>query len=96
MFKDEKEEELYNKKRKQFDTQENSINIELNSLSVSERNKEVEFQLFAKMLKNAGTYYKKATNVQKQKICKLLVSNLVVDNRKRLRIERNPSVIQLF
>ena len=96
IFKDEREEALYNKKRKSFDEQENNISIELDSLSVSERNKEMEFQLFAKMLKNAGTYYKKATNVQKQKICKLLISNLVLINETRLRIMRNPAVNILF
>ena len=90
------EEEIYNKHIESFNQQEQRINIELENLSTSERNKELEFQMFAKILKNAGKYYEKATNVQKQKICKLLISNLVLINETRLRIMRNPAVNILF
>lgn len=95
-FKDEEEQKLYLKKKQEFDDKEDKINIELSWLTVSARNKEMEFSIFAKMLKNAGNYYKKASNVQKKKICKLLVSNIVVDSKKRLRVERNPSALSIF
>ena len=84
------EEDIYNSNIEKYNKQEERINIELENLTISERNKEMEFQIFTKMLKNADKYYKKASNVQKKKICKLLISNIIVDSKKRLRIERNP------
>ncbi len=98
MWKDfkEYEEEIYQKELKKFDEMEERANIELSNLTVSERNKMVEFQIFAKMLKSADIYYQKASNVQKKKIAKLLISNLIVDSKKRLRIVRKPQLNILF
>lgn len=66
-FKNEKEEELYNKKVDEFNKSERRLFDELDSLSDTQRNKMVEFQMFAKLLKNIDGSYKKAKKVRKKK-----------------------------
>lgn len=59
---------------------------------VSERNMAMELTMMTKILEKAVDIYKNFSSVRKQKICRLLFSNIYVDNKKRLTIEVNPAV----
>jgi len=50
----------------------------------------LEMESLLKMLKKPVEYYQKATYVQQQKICKILLLNIVVDNKKRLTLRVKP------
>jgi SMC interacting uncharacterized protein involved in chromosome segregation len=69
---------------------------DLKDNNVSERNEILEASTFLDVLRNASTYYKKANYVQKRKISKILFSNIVINNKKRLTIKVKPNIECLF
>lgn len=83
------EKELYDDTIKQFDEKEYRLRLELNDIQISERSQMEEFSNFLQILQKAGELYRKSSKVRKKKICKLLVSNIFIDNKKELHIERN-------
>jgi hypothetical protein len=62
---------------------------ELNNITVSERKHTMEVNMIATITNKAADTYKKASRVRKKKLCKILISNIYIDKRKRLTIRVN-------
>lgn len=94
--KDIEEEEIYQRKRSNFDDKIVLLKKEIEEIEKQERNELLEIEAFINVLSNADRYYKKLTNVQKRKIADLLFLNIVVDHQKRLHINVKPWLESLF
>ncbi|NCP77090.1 hypothetical protein GW830_03075 [bacterium] len=88
--KDVDEEKIYENKKKGFDRQIEILTKEIALFVTEERNEVLELEAFINLLNDAGSLYAKASYVQKGKIAKLLFSNMVLDNQKRLHIAVKP------
>ena len=88
--KDPQEEEIYQKKKLDFENKINLLKKEINDIDESERNEIFEIEAFMKILIDTRNSYKKASFVQKNKFVKILFSNIVVDHQKRLHINVKP------
>ncbi len=86
------EEEIYKAKLKEFDDQIRLLKTQIDNMVVSERDLAMELKMMTQILERAVDIYKNFSSVRKQKLCKLLFSNLYIDNKKRLTIEVNPAV----
>ncbi len=96
MKKDRDEERIYEKKKADFDARVKILKSEIDDLDEGERNEIVEVEAFINILNNADRYYKKATYVQKRKIVKILFSNTLLDQQKRLHVNIKPGLEELF
>jgi len=94
--KNKDEEEVYQEEIQRYNIKIQVLQDKRNDITISERNKMLEFELFVKVLHNAGKYYRKATYVQKRKIVEILFSNIVIHNKKRLTIAVKPHLESLF
>ena len=94
--KDPQEEEIYQKKKLDFENKINLLKKEINDIDESERNEIFEIEAFMKILIDTRNSYKKASFVQKNKFVKILFSNIVVDHQKRLHINVKPWLESLF
>lgn len=83
------EQELYDKTLKEFDEKKRLLEKELNNITVSERKHTMEVNMIATITNKAADTYKKASRVRKKKLCKILISNIYIDKRKRLTIRVN-------
>ena len=90
------EQELYEETLKEFDDKERILREELNNIIISERKQTMELDMAVKILNNAAKTYKNASRVRKKKFCKLLISNICIDKRKRLTIRVNPWLRSIF
>lgn len=84
------EESVYRSQLTDYDKKIELIQKEMETITVSERNTILELDVFVNLIKNLGTDYKKASYVQKRKITSIMLSNIVVDNKKRLTIGVKP------
>lgn len=94
--KDTQEEEIYEKKKLDFENKINLLKKEMDNLDESERNEIFEIESLMKILIDTKGSYKKASFVQKNKLVKILFSNIVVDHQKRLHINVKPWLESLF
>jgi len=94
--KDKEEEKIYEKEKARYDLITNNIKEKIASLEAIERNKLIEFESFIKTLQNAHKYYRNATYVQRRKIAKILILNIVVTARKQVQINFLPIFRPLF
>ena len=83
------EEDLYNDTLKEFDEKKRLLERELNNITVSERKQTMEIDVIGKVINRAAETYRKASRVRKKKLCKILISNIYIDKRKRLTIRVN-------
>lgn len=88
--KDAQEEEIYEKKKLDFENKINLLKKEMNDLDESERNEIFEIESLMKILIDTKGSYRKASYVQKNKLVKILFSNIVVDHQKGLHINVKP------
>ena len=93
---DDEEKAIYENTRNEYDKQIKFLRKEIENLDEWERNQIVELEIFMDMLNRAEEYYKKATNVQKRKIIKILFLNIKIDSKKRLRVQVKPGLETLF
>jgi hypothetical protein len=61
----------------------------LNNITISERKQTMEIDVIGKVINRAVETYRKASRVRKKKLCKILISNIYIDKRKRLTIRVN-------
>lgn len=92
--KDEKE--IYQEELQAFDTQIGILQKEYMENNNGERNELLEVSIFLDMLRNLASYYKSATYVQKRNISKILFSNIIIHNEKKLTIKVNSNFEPLF
>lgn len=90
------ERKIYNEEVERYDNQIELLEKERSEIDLSERNEIVELRIFLDMLNKSGEYFRKASYVQKRRISKILFSNIVIDNKKRLTIAVNPAFESLF
>ena len=90
------EDKIYKEALNDYERQEESIQQKIIDLWKSERDQFKEFEIVAKSMQNAGNYYKKASNVQKKKICQILLSNVNISVKRVIRIKINPWLETLF
>ena len=83
------EEEIYNETLKEFDDKKRLLERELNNITVSERKQTMEMDMITKVINKAAETYRKSTRVRKKKLCKILISNIYIDKKKRLTIKVN-------
>lgn len=91
-FKNDEEREIYQEALAEFDDKEKLLQSSLDNIFTTERNMALEFDVLVQTLKRAADTYKNASNVRKKKICKLLFSNIYINNKKKLTIEVNPAM----
>ncbi len=94
--KDREEERIYERKRADFEAKIKILKSEIDDLDEDERNEILEIEAFINILNYADRYYKKASYVQKRKIVKILFSNTVLDQQKRLHVNIKPGLESLF
>lgn len=94
--KDKDEEKIYEKKKADFDAKMKILKSEIDDLDEGERNEILEIEAFINILNNADRYYKRASYVQKRKIVKILFSNTLLDQQKRLHVNIKPGLESLF
>jgi hypothetical protein len=49
----------------------------------------MEMDMITKVINKAAETYRKSTRVRKKKLCKILISNIYIDKKKRLTIKVN-------
>lgn len=94
--KDKDEERIYEKKKADFDAKVKILKSEIDDLDEGERNEIIEIEAMMSIMFNADKYYKKASYVQKRKIVKILFSNTLLDQQKRLHVNIKPGLEGLF
>ena len=90
------EQEAYEAKLKQFDTDIEYYHKEIESISWIERSEIMEQVAVIDLLKNMSSLFEKWTIVQKRKVIALLFSNIVVSNKKKLTLAVKPWLESLF
>jgi hypothetical protein len=88
--KDREEERIYERKKLDFEKKIKVLRGEIADLDEEERNEIIEIEAFINILNDADKYYKKATYVQKRKFTKILFSNIILDQQKRLHVNIKP------
>jgi hypothetical protein len=88
--RDSQEERIYEGKKSEYDNKIRILKAEIDDIDEVDRNETIETEAFMSIPCNADSYYKRATYVQKRKITKILFSNIVLDQRKRLHIAVKP------
>ncbi len=96
MKKDFEEERVYEARKTDFDAKIRILKGEIEDIDESDRNETIEIEAFMNILGNAAGYYKKATYVQKRRITKILFSNIIIYQSKRLHVAVKPWLEQLF
>ena len=92
-----KDEQLvYEKQIEEFNKEIDASNENASKIVLEERNSILEFEAFVNIIENAKEYYKHWWYVRQSTIIDLLVSNIYVDNKKRLSIELNQWLEPLF
>lgn len=91
-----KEEAVYQKQVLAYQSQLDDIMADINSLEMSYRNKVAEFSAFLGTMIKAPDQYLKKSYVRKRKFINLLFSNIIIDNKKRLRLVPKPAIEGLF
>lgn len=94
--KDKLEEKIYNEEKGKFENKINFVRKEIEEIETYERNEIVELEAFINIISNAKKYYQKANYVQKGKIAKILFLNIIVENKKSLKIQVKPELQSLF
>ena len=94
--KNEDEEKIYNETISSFNSQIDVLQNWHKENNDNERNELLEVSVFLNMLKNLHSYFKNATYVQKRKISKILFSNIIIHNEKKLTIRVNSNFKPLF
>ena len=90
------EQEIYKNELDKYENEIDYLEKQKSEINISERNEILELTVFLDMLRKADEYFKKASYVQKRKICKILFSNIIFYNKKRLTIKVNPAFESLF
>jgi len=90
------ERKIYEEELEKFEIEIDVLQRDHKANNDSERNEILELTIFLDMLRRSGNYYKRATYVQKRKISKILFSNIIINNKKRLTIEVKPNFESLF
>ena len=88
--------ESYNKKKKIIKNDIDYIDSELELLKKYGRNYIFELENFLKFMRNAVPIYKNANFVQRRKIHSILFSNIVINEKKQVRIMVKPHFKSLF
>lgn len=88
--KDREEEGIYEKKKADFESKIKILKSEIDDLDEGERNEIIEIEAMMSIMFDADKYYKKANYVQKRKIVKILFSNTLLDQQKRLHVKIKP------
>lgn len=94
--KDAKEEEIYSNKKQQYNDKIERLEQEASQLRQSEKETIVKYEVFLDTFQRAADYYKRATYVQKAKICEIFFLNMILDKNKKLHIIPKPNFQALF
>lgn len=84
------EQKIYEAKKNEYVQRLEYIDTEIRELNNEEISAVLEMEAFMDLLVNMVSAYKKANYVQKNKFVKILFSNIVVDQQKRLHIVVKP------
>ncbi len=94
--KDQEEQKIYDKRKKEFTDKLDRLQLELSQLSSQERDTMVDYEMFFDIMNRAGEIYAKGNYVQKRKINEIFFSNMVLDEQKKLTIAVKPIFEKLF
>lgn len=86
----EEEAEIYNEKKKYYDTCLKTLKEEMDALDEEWRNIVLELEAFVWLMNNASKRYAKWSFVQKREISKLIFLNIVVSKEKKLHLAVKP------
>ena len=94
--RDKEEEQIYQRQKQEFASQIEYIENRKKELLNSERNKEMELELFMTLLKKLPQLFGKATYVQQAIITRIFISNIVVTAEKAVIITVKEKLQPLF
>jgi hypothetical protein len=90
------EQEIYDKKTKEYEAKIIRLQKQCNELGKTERHTYVEYEMFLDVMNRANDYYKRANFVQKAKITDIFFLNIVLDSKKNFIITPKPIFEALF
>lgn len=94
--KDAEEQKIYDEQKKAFDTKKAILEQKKQDVSTKENHEILELEAFIGVLKDSKKYYRDSSNVRKRKVIKLLCSNMILDEKKKLHITVKPWLEKLF
>ncbi len=91
-----KEEEVYQKEKKNYESIDFQLETDIKNLSNQKRNKILEFEVLVNLLKNAYLHYENTTYVQKREFAKILGLNIKISPQKSLKIDFAEGIRELI
>lgn len=91
-----KEEEVYQKEKKNYENIDFQLETDIKNLSNQKRNKILEFEVLVNLLKNAYLHYENTTYVQKREFAKILGLNIKISPQKKLKIDFAEGIRELI
>lgn len=85
-YRNEEEDEIYSNKLNQFNEDIEKVKNKISEIWDNEDNNIRNFEIFVNIIRDSSNYYKKATYVQKRKICRLLFLNIIVNSQNQVII----------
>jgi hypothetical protein len=86
----EEDEKTRDRELKMFNNRINILSEQIAELEVQKDKMFYEFEIWVDVLQNIGENYEELPNVRKQEVIRLLFSNLIIDNQKRLTLKVKP------
>lgn len=91
-----KEQNIYDNTVNEYDDKLRGLKRDLSNIEENSIMKNFDYEFFSNLLQNIDKYWNKANPEQKQRICKILFSNLVIGDGKVVSIEYKPIIAKLF